>query len=34
VSCRQLNVSNTTVEQRMVAALVFAALNEAWNAKK
>ncbi|KPV77076.1 uncharacterized protein RHOBADRAFT_52033 [Rhodotorula graminis WP1] len=27
----KLNVANTTVEQRMVAALVFAALNDAWN---
>ncbi|GAA5854690.1 hypothetical protein JCM9279_006993, partial [Rhodotorula babjevae] len=30
----KLNVANTTVEQRMVAALVFAALNDAWNGMK
>ncbi|GAA6034978.1 hypothetical protein JCM8097_002124 [Rhodosporidiobolus ruineniae] len=30
----KLNVNNTTVEQRMVAGLVFAALNDAWNAHK
>ncbi|GAA5822353.1 hypothetical protein JCM3770_000531 [Rhodotorula araucariae] len=30
----KLNVNNTTVEQRMVAALVFAALNDAWNGMK
>lgn len=30
----QLNVNNTTVEQRMIAGLVFAALNDAWNANK
>jgi len=27
-------VGNTTVEQRMIAGLVFAALNEAWTAQK
>jgi hypothetical protein len=30
----QLNVKNTTVEQRMVANGVFGALNDAWNAFK
>ncbi|BGP19012.1 hypothetical protein JCM10213_009279 [Rhodosporidiobolus nylandii] len=30
----KLNVNNTTVEQRMIAGLVFAALNDAWNAMK
>ncbi|GAA5959128.1 hypothetical protein JCM3765_006350 [Sporobolomyces pararoseus] len=30
----KLNVGNTTVEQRMIAGAVFAALNEAWNATK
>ncbi|SGY67217.1 BQ5605_C004g02757 [Microbotryum silenes-dioicae] len=30
----KLNVQNTTVEQRMIAGLVFAALNDAWNAQK
>ncbi|GAA5885106.1 hypothetical protein JCM6882_007230 [Rhodosporidiobolus microsporus] len=30
----KLNVNNTNVEQRMVAGLVFASLNEAWNASK
>ncbi|GAA5871836.1 hypothetical protein JCM8547_003284 [Rhodosporidiobolus lusitaniae] len=30
----KLNVNNTTVEQRMIAGLVFATLNEAWNATK
>ncbi|GAA6006118.1 hypothetical protein JCM10207_000529 [Rhodosporidiobolus poonsookiae] len=30
----KLNVGNTTVEQRMIAGLVFAALNDAWNSSK
>ncbi|GAA6062587.1 hypothetical protein JCM10212_004182 [Sporobolomyces blumeae] len=30
----KLNVSNTTVEQRMIAQSVFAALNDAWNSTK
>ncbi|GAA5829086.1 hypothetical protein JCM11251_004120 [Rhodosporidiobolus azoricus] len=30
----KLNVGNTTVEQRMIAGLVFAALNDAWNSMK
>lgn len=30
----QLNVNNTTVEQRMIAGGVFAGLNDAWNAQK
>ncbi|GAA6021951.1 hypothetical protein JCM11491_000304 [Sporobolomyces phaffii] len=30
----KLNVGNATVEQRMIAGAVFAALNEAWNATK
>ncbi|BGP45506.1 auxilin-like clathrin-binding protein required for normal clathrin function [Rhodotorula kratochvilovae] len=30
----KLNANNTTVEQRMIAALVFAALNDAWNGMK
>ncbi|GAA5973330.1 hypothetical protein JCM11641_003075 [Rhodosporidiobolus odoratus] len=30
----KLNANNTTVEQRMIAGLVFAALNDAWNAQK
>ncbi|GAA5864620.1 hypothetical protein JCM1840_002174 [Sporobolomyces johnsonii] len=30
----KLNVNNTTVEQRMIAGLVFAALNDAWNSMK
>ncbi|BGP22206.1 ER organization and biogenesis-related protein [Rhodotorula toruloides] len=30
----KLNASNTTLEQRMIAALVFAALNDAWNGMK
>ena len=30
----QLNASNTTVEQRMIANGVFGALSEAWNAFK
>ncbi|GAA5998057.1 auxilin-like protein SWA2 [Rhodotorula paludigena] len=30
----KLNTTNTTVEQRMIAALVFAALNDAWNGMK
>ena len=30
----QLNVNNTTVEQRMIAGGVFAGLNDAWNAHK
>ncbi|GAA5924537.1 auxilin-like protein SWA2 [Sporobolomyces koalae] len=30
----KLSVGNTTVEQRMIAGAVFAALNEAWNATK
>lgn len=30
----QLNVRNTTVEQRMIANGVFGTLNEAWNAFK
>jgi hypothetical protein len=34
LSRAQLNVNNTTVEQRMIAGLVFAALNDAWNANK
>ncbi|GAA5884775.1 hypothetical protein JCM3774_003812, partial [Rhodotorula dairenensis] len=29
-----LNAQNTTLEQRMIAALVFAALNDAWNGMK
>lgn len=32
--CLQLNASNTTVEQRMIANGVFGVLNEAWNAFK
>ncbi|GAA5979790.1 hypothetical protein JCM10908_003047 [Rhodotorula pacifica] len=30
----KLNAQNTTLEQRMIAALVFAALNDAWNGMK
>ncbi|GAA5918654.1 hypothetical protein JCM1841_002297 [Sporobolomyces salmonicolor] len=30
----KLNANNTTVEQRMIAGLVFAALNDAWNSMK
>ncbi|BGP00897.1 putative ER organization and biogenesis-related protein [Rhodotorula toruloides ATCC 204091] len=30
----KLNASNTTLEQRMIAALVFASLNDAWNGLK
>jgi hypothetical protein len=30
----QLNVGNTTVEQRMIAGGVFSGLNDAWNAAK
>ncbi|KAK4049738.1 auxilin-like clathrin-binding protein required for normal clathrin function [Microbotryomycetes sp. JL221] len=30
----KLNASNTTVEQRMIAAQVFGALNDAWNSMK
>ena len=30
----QLNVKNTTLEQRMIANGVFGTLNEAWNAFK
>ncbi|BGP29407.1 auxilin-like clathrin-binding protein required for normal clathrin function [Rhodotorula toruloides] len=30
----KLNASNTTLEQRMIASLVFASLNDAWNGMK
>lgn len=30
----QLNASNTTLEQRMIANGVFGSLNDAWNAFK
>lgn len=34
ISCWQLNVRNTTLEQRMIANGVFGSLNDAWNAFK
>ena len=34
VGVAQLNVKNTTLEQRMIANGVFGSLNEAWNAFK